>query len=142
MIDGVLLTPLPIINTPGGDVLHAMKKIDLGFNNFEEAYLSEIQQDQIKAWKRHKKMTLNLIVPSGKVRFVLKNTKENCHPKFQEFTLSRDNYSRLTVPPMIWFGFQGISKSPGLVLNIANLMHDSSEVERKSVSEIKFNWSL
>ena len=39
MIDGVILTPLDIIETPGGDVLHAMKKIDPGFLSFEEAYM-------------------------------------------------------------------------------------------------------
>jgi dTDP-4-dehydrorhamnose 3,5-epimerase len=141
MFDGVLLTPLQIINTPGGDVLHAVKKIDLGFKNFEEAYLSEIQQNQIKAWKRHKKMTLNLIVPSGKVRFVLKNSQKNSDPGFQEVTLSRDNYARLTIPPMVWFGFQGVSKKNGLVLNIADFMHDANEIERKTLSEIKFDWS-
>jgi len=141
MIDGVILTPLGIIETPGGDVLHGMKKIDPGFLSFEEAYFSEVEHNQIKAWKRHKKMTLNLIVPSGIVKFVLKNNKKNAESEFQIITLSKNNYQRLTIPPMIWFGFQGISKNYALVLNIANHIHDSNEVERKEVSEIIFDWS-
>lgn len=141
MIDGVILTPLRIVETIGGDVLHAMKKIDPGFISFEEAYFSEIEHKQIKAWKRHKKMTLNLIVPTGVVKFVLKNNDKNVKSEFQVITLSKSNYHRLTIPPMVWFGFQGISKNNGLVLNLADHVHDPNEVERKDLSEIKFDWS-
>ena len=56
-LNGVLLSPIKIINTSGGDVLHAMKKTDLGFYDFGEAYFSEIQSGAIKAWKRHKEIT-------------------------------------------------------------------------------------
>ena len=38
---------------------------------------------------------------------------------------------------MVWFGFQGISKNNGLVLNLADHVHDPNEVERKDLSEIK-----
>ena len=71
MIEDVILTPLKIIDVPGGSVMHAMKKDDLGYSNFGEAYFSEIEPNNIKAWKRHRKMTLNLIVPNGEIRFVL-----------------------------------------------------------------------
>ena len=37
---------------------------------FGEIYFSNINSLCIKAWKKHKIMTLNLIVPIGKVRFV------------------------------------------------------------------------
>ena len=40
-INGVLVTPLSIINTKGGDVLHAMKSIDQGYLGFGEAYFSK-----------------------------------------------------------------------------------------------------
>ena len=65
MIDNFLITPLGIINTPGGNVMHGMKESDSGFSGFSEAYFSEIDFGAIKAWKRHKEMTLNLVVPVG-----------------------------------------------------------------------------
>ena len=52
-----------------------------------------------------------------------------------------DGYARLTVPPMIWVGFQGLGRQTSLVLNIANIEHSPEEVERKELDEIKFNWS-
>lgn len=141
MIRDILTTALDIIDTPGGNVLHGMKESDNGFSGFSEAYFSEIRFGAIKAWKRHKEMTLNLIVPVGQVRFVLFDDRgDNCK-KFEELIVSTDNYQRLTIPPMIWVGFQGLSKSGSIVLNIANIMHNPKEVDRKNVEEINFNWS-
>jgi dTDP-4-dehydrorhamnose 3,5-epimerase len=143
MIDGVILTRLDIIDTLGGDVLHAMKKIDDGFSNFGEAYFSEIKPNAIKAWKCHREMVLNLVVPTGKVRFVLFDDRENSQSKnsFQEIILSRENYQRLTVPPMIWLGMQGLSDRTSLLLNVANILHNPNEVNKKPIEEIEFNWS-
>ncbi len=143
-ISGVIVTPLSIINTKGGDVLHAMKSRDQGYLGFGEAYFSKVEPGAIKGWKLHKKMTLNLIVPIGSVRFILYDDqdKSNNSNQFQEVTLDeKSNYSRLTIPPMIWVGFQGVSETTSLVLNLANISHSSEEIERKELDDIKFNWS-
>lgn len=142
MLSDVLVTPLNIIDTPGGSVLHAMKHIDLGFIGFGEAYFSEIEPNLIKAWKRHKEMTLNLIVPIGRVKFVLFDDREHDKGQFQEVILSRENYCRLTVPPMIWVGFQGLSNNNSMLLNIADIFHKPEEVDRKNIDEIEFDWSV
>ena len=143
-INGVNITPLSIIDTKGGDVLHAMKISDHGYSGFGEAYFSTIEPNAIKGWKRHKQMVLNLVVPVGTVRFILFDDRDNQDNvnQFQEVTLSiEDGYSRLTIPPMIWVGFQGLGLQKSLVLNIANIEHSPEEVERKELAEIKFNWS-
>ena len=142
MIEGLLITPLSIIDTPGGSVFHAMKDIDLGFVGFGEAYFSEIEQNSVKAWKRHHEMTLNLIVPIGKIKFVLFDNRETKKGQFQEILLSRETYCRLTVPPMIWMGFQGLTRGNSIVLNIANLPHNPGEIDRKNINEIEFDWSI
>jgi len=143
-INGVLVTPLSIINTKGGDVLHAMKSIDQGYLGFGEAYFSKADSKAIKGWKLHKKMTLNLVVPVGSVRFILydNRSERNNTSQFQEVILDEKyNYSRLTIPPMIWVGFQGISQTTSLVLNLANIEHSTEEIKRKELEDIKFNWS-
>ena len=142
MIKGVIITPLKIIDTPGGNVMHAMKESDTGYDNFGEAYFSEINHNTIKAWKRHKEMTLNLIVPVGEIRFVLFDDREAKNSQFQEFIISRNNYCRLTIPPMVWVGFQGLSDGVSVLLNIANIKHNLLEVDKKNIEEIEFNWSI
>jgi len=141
MIKDAFITPLDIIDTIGGNVMHAMKSSSVGYTGFGEAYFSQIKFGAIKAWKRHNEMTLNLIVPVGKIRFVLFDDRKELNRQFQEFVLSKDNYCRLTIPPKIWMGFQGLSHNESILMNIANIEHNPLEVDRIDVKEIEFNWS-
>ena len=141
MIEGVIITPLSTIATPNGDVLHAMKNNSKGFTSFGEAYFSEIKPQTIKAWKRHRKMVLNLIVPIGEVKFVIFDDRKMDDTKFYEVIISRENYCRLTIPPMVWLGFKGLANDNSIVLNVASISHDPKEVDRKNLEEINFEWS-
>ena len=141
MIDDVIITPLEVIETFGGNVMHAMKKTDLGYADFGEAYFSEIEKNTVKAWKRHREMTLNLIVPLGKIKFVLFDDRKGSNNRFQEVIISKENYCRLTVPPMIWVGFKGSSSFKSILLNIASIPHDPKEVDKKEIDKIEFDWN-
>ena len=141
MIDDVIITPLEVIETFGGNVMHAMKKTDLGYADFGEAYFSEIEKNTVKAWKRHREMTLNLIVPLGKIKFVLFDDRKGSNNRFQEVIISKENYCRLTVPPMIWVGFKGLSSFKSILLNIASIPHNPKEVDKKEIHKIEFDWN-
>ncbi len=137
-LDDILVTPLKRIPTPGGDVLHAIKCGDEGYAGFGEAYFSWVETGAIKAWKRHLSMTLNLVVPVGKVRFVF-YLPDTAKP-FRVEAAGQECYARLTVPPGIWFGFQGLAAPQSLLMNLADIPHDPAEVERCEVSNINFIW--
>jgi len=135
----ILVTPLKKIPTFGGDVMHGLKATDNGFNGFGEAYFSWIEEGAIKAWKCHKSMTLNLVVPLGEVRFVFNLPEQNAD--FIVEDIGEKRYARLTVPPGIWFGFKGVSSGSSLLVNFADTVHDPDEVLRKSKAEISYDWS-
>ena len=137
----LIITPLDIIKVNKGDIMHAMKSHDPGFSGFGEAYFSVVSYNAIKAWKRHHEMTLNLVVPVGKIRFVLFDDRKVSNTQFQEVIISKDNYCRLTVPPMVWIGFQGLSDNGSMLLNIADIEHNPHEVDKKNIEQIEFNWS-
>lgn len=139
MHDQIIVEDLKIIKNVKGDILHVLKSNEKSFDGFGEAYFSSIKYMQIKAWKRHKMMTLNLVVPYGKVRFVCYDDR-GPDPYFSEFTMSKKNYKRITIPPMIWFGFQGLSKDYSLVLNLANVLHDPKEADNIEMEKIEFKW--
>ena len=135
----ILVTPLRRIPTIGGDVMHALKDSDDGFNGFGEVYFSWVEQGAIKAWKYHQHMTLNLVVPLGEISFVFHiKDQENC---FRTETIGEEQYIRLTVPPGIWFGFQGRGSGQSLLMNLADMVHEPDEVIRKKTSEIVYKWS-
>ncbi|MBF0238677.1 MAG: dTDP-4-dehydrorhamnose 3,5-epimerase [SAR324 cluster bacterium] len=142
MIAGIKVTPLKIIPLATGDILHAMKKEDPGFDGFGEAYFSLVKPGEIKAWKRHHQMTLNLVVPVGAIKFVLYDDRPDSPStrSFFSIHLSRSNYHRLTVPPMIWMGFQGVGPEENLLLNIANLPHDPVEADRQDIHFFPYAW--
>lgn len=135
-MDGVILTSLKQMHNPKGDIFHAMKKSDTGFDGFGEAYFSTVNKDDIKGWKKHTKMTLNLVVPIGEIKFVVYNDVTN---EYFNITLSQANYQRLTVTAGLWMAFQGIEKN-SMLLNIANLEHDPKEAVNIELDEIEYEW--
>ncbi len=136
-LDRIQLTPLRRIPVAGGDVLHALKSTDAGFRGFGEAYFSIIEAGAVKAWKMHRRMTLNLVVPMGEVRFVF--LAGSLQAKREE-TIGGSNYARLSVPPGIWFGFQGLAAPFSLILNVADIVHEPEETERKAPEEFAYDW--
>lgn len=135
-MDGVILTPLKQIYNLKGDIFHGMKKSDEGYDGFGEAYFSTIHQDDIKGWKKHTKMTLNLVVPIGEIKFVVydEGTKEFFNAK-----LSHQNYQRLTVKAGLWMAFRGIGEY-NMLLNLASIEHDPNEAINIELKEINYEW--
>lgn len=142
-IHDLLLTPEKQIETPKGDIFHAIKSNSAGYKSFGEAYFSFTYKSEIKAWKKHNDMTLNLVVPVGKLKFVIYDPRKNSptYGQFDEIILSPDNYQRLTVPPGVWCGFQGLGKL-NMLLNVADMLHDPNESERMEIENdlFKYQW--
>lgn len=135
-VEKIMVTSLKRISVAGGDVLHAMKKDDTGFVAFGEAYFSVINKGSTKPWKRHLRMTLNLVVPVGMVRFLFVDSQGSR----REEMIGVDRYVRLTVPPGIWFAFEGLTAPYSLLLNVADIPHDPNEIERKELNEFIDEW--
>lgn len=142
IIEGLIITPLKQINHPKGDIYHGMKKSDDGFNSFGEAYFSTIVKDEIKGWKKHTQMVLNLMVPIGEIEFVIYDDRieSSTFNNFFSIKLSQKNYKRLTIPFGVWMAFKGIGDGTNMLLNIASIEHNPSEAFIKDLNEIKYNW--
>ncbi len=135
-MDGVTLTPLKQIKHPLGDIYHAIKKSDDEFSGFGEAYFSSVKQGNIKGWKKHTSMVLNLVVPMGEIKFVVYNEELK---EFYSVVLSPKNYQRLTVEPGLWLAFKGLEIT-NMLLNIASIEHDSSESINVDKRAIDYGW--
>lgn len=124
------------ISVPNGDLYHGLKCTDSGYHGFGEAYITHILPGKMKGWKKHNRVTLNLIVIRGEVRFFIKNDSS---PETQaiKITLSpSDNYKRLVIPPGYWVAFQGLGHDESIILDIIDEPHDPSEAEKKDIIEI------
>ena len=101
-MDDMKIVPLRVIKSDKGDIYKGVSIHDDDFKSFGEAYFSSVSKNEIKGWKKHKKMTCNLIAISGEVKFVTFNSKTKI---FNSVTCSKSNYSKIIIQPEIWFAF-------------------------------------
>ena len=119
------IRPLRIINHPDGNILHFLKANDPDFSKFGEVYFSIIKKGSTKGWKKHTRMTCNIVVISGFVEFILHDEKT-----FKRFLIGRNDQSNfqhalLTIYPGTWFSFHGLEDS--IISNVADIVHDPEE---------------
>ena len=134
-MDGVILTPLKQITHPKGDIFQAMKASDDGFSGFGEAYFSTVNQGEVKGWKKHTEMTLNLVVVIGEIEFVVYDDNS-----FYSVKLSKNNYQRLTVESGLWLAFRGISVE-NMLLNLASIEHNTNESKNVDMCGFNYDWN-
>ncbi len=146
MIEGVIITPLKQIFDERGKVMHMMRNDSKIFDQFGEIYFSCTNPGAIKAWHLHKEMTLNYAVIYGQIKCVLYDDRPNSktYGLVQELFLSTENYSLVTVPPLVWNGFKGIGVIPSIVANCASIPHDPNEIVRKPAFDttIPYDWGI
>jgi dTDP-4-dehydrorhamnose 3,5-epimerase len=138
-IDGLIVTALRVIADERGAVLHVLRADAPEFTAFGECYFSEVNPGAVKAWKRHSRQTQNLAVPAGRVRFVVYDARETSPTRgaIDVIELGRpDAYLRLHIPRHLWYGFKCVSDTPALVVNCADIPHDSTESELIGVNEL------
>lgn len=131
-IEGVTVKNLKRIPDERGTVMHIMKASDEEFKGFGEVYCSTVYPGVVKGWHCHERITLNYVVLSGMIKFVLYDDRENSPTRgiIQEIFMGDQNYVRVTVPPHIWSGFKGIGTEAALVCNIIDSPHDETEAKR------------
>jgi len=131
------LTELKIIEQPQGCIKHGIKASDPSFSRFGEAYFSTVNKGCIKGWKLHREMTLNLVVPSGEIRFIVHDgIRDEGKPFIKpliDVVLGDNNYHRLTIPPNFWLAFEGIGVNINMLMNVANIEHDPNEALNKDL---------
>jgi len=138
-LERIIITQLDCFASDRGAVYHGMKRSSPGYAGFGEAYLSMANYGVVGRWKRHKRMSMNLVVPVGCVEFVFWDPLSN--PTCREEIIGENRYVRITVPESTWFNFRGLHKRQNVILNIASIEFDPKEVEHVEAEEIPYKWA-
>jgi len=146
MIEGVIISPLRQIFDERGKVMHMLRKDSPIFSEFGEIYFSCTCPGAIKAWHLHKEMTLNYAAIHGSIKCVLFDDRPNSKTRgcVEEYFLSPENYSLITVPPLVWNGWKGMGNETSIVANCATIPHDPNEIKRKPATDpsIPYDWEI
>lgn len=144
MIDGVIIQELKQIVDERGKVMHMLRNDSTLFMKFGEIYFSTINSGTVKAWKRHLKMTQHFAVPVGKIKLVICDYRKSStgYGKVEVVILGEDDYYLVRIPPLVWYGFKGISSIPALIANCTDLPYDPDEVEQIDPYDkrVSYNW--
>lgn len=146
MIDGVVRHKLRQFVDDRGRTMHMLRRDDPHFRAFGEIYFSGIVQGKAKGWYFHREKTLNYAVPTGLLRVVLFDDRPGSPTRGQveEHLLGEDesHYALLTIPPHLWYGFQGIAPGVSIVANCADMPNDPAESDRKPLDspDIPYKW--
>ncbi|HEV8637880.1 MAG TPA: dTDP-4-dehydrorhamnose 3,5-epimerase family protein [Chloroflexota bacterium] len=146
MIDGVQVVPLRRIPDERGTIMHMLKATDPHFVGFGEIYFSTVYRGVVKAWHRHREMTLNYACVFGRIKLVLFDEREGSPTRgeLQEVFLGPDNYALAIIPPELWNGFKGMSDPYAVVANCCTHVHDPDRTTRLDPfhNHIPYEWGL
>jgi dTDP-4-dehydrorhamnose 3,5-epimerase len=146
LISGVRVTPLRQIPDERGKVMHMLRADAAHFDRFGEIYFSTVYQGVIKGWHLHSQMTINYAVPVGMIKLVLFDDRADSTTRgeLQEIFIGESNYALVTVPPLVWNGFKGLTAPYALVANCATIPHDPAEITRLDPfdKKIPYDWAV
>lgn len=146
MIEDVVIQKLKQIIDERGKVMHMLRADSHFFIEFGEIYFSVVNSGAVKAWKRHLKMTQHFAVPVGKINLVLYDdrTDSTSYGRVEVIEIGENDYCLVKIPPLIWYGFKGISVVPALIANVTDKPHNPDELERMDSSNdyIPYNWDV
>tara|TARA_B110000977_G_C11074353_1_gene490633 strand:- start:1204 stop:1620 length:417 start_codon:yes stop_codon:yes gene_type:complete len=117
-----------IKKNPKGDVYKILSNKSKIYKGFGELYITTLNKDSSKGWNYHKRMTLNLFVIKGKVRFFLKKNNE-----LVKKTLSENKNDILTIKPKVWVKIVNLAGEKSKIINFANLKHNQNEIIKKEI---------
>jgi len=139
-VKGVEFQPLSQIRDERGAVLHMLRADAPWFEKFGEVYFSVVNAGAIKAWKRHQKMVQNIAIPIGTIRLVVFDDRPASETKnaVQVIDTGERHYGLVRIPPMVWYGFQGLAAPLSLIANCSTMPHDPDEVERREAADPAF----
>lgn len=144
MIEGLIIQELKQIIDERGKVMHMLRFDSPLFTKFGEIYFSVVNPGVVKAWKRHHQMTQHFAVPVGDIRLVIYDDRMNSIScgNLEVIEIGEDNFSLVRIPPLVWYGFKGISSIPALIVNCTDFPHDPSEGERLELfsKQIPYRW--
>ena len=146
MIDGVVRHALRQFIDERGRTMHMLRNDDPHFRAFGEIYFSGVQHGKIKGWYRHRQKTLNYAVPCGTVRVVIYDDRAGSptHGRLEECRLGEGeaDYALLTIPPLLWYGIQGLAPGVSIVANCADLPNDPDESDGKpsDAADVPYRW--
>ena len=120
VIDGVAVKELLVHPDDRGRLYEILRADDSLFTKFGQVYITTAFPGVVKAWHYHKIQTDYFCCIEGSARLVLYDPRGDSSTRgaVMEFDLRPDNPRLVMIPPHVYHGFQCLSKTEAIMLNI------------------------
>ena len=146
LIEGVVVKNLIPILDERGYLQECFRSDWEIFEKFGQAYITTAFPNVVKAWHYHKIQSDNIIVLSGMAKIALYDARESSptYKTANEFYMGIHNPLLLHVPPYVYHGFENITDSEILILNIPDEVYNYENPDEHRVdpfnNDIPVKW--
>ena len=130
-----LVSSVQEIRGDESSIIKFLQDSDAGYKGFGEIYFSRICAGVDRGWKVHKEATSNVMVPHGRVLFVV---AKHDFSDWSFVELGGDEQKRLTIYPMCWYRFRGLGNHDSIIANVLDIKHRD---EQQSAEHIRLKLS-
>lgn len=122
------------IKNSKGDLIKIIDKKNFN-RSFQEFYITSINLDDIKAWKKHTKATLYFIVLDGRIKLVTR-----VRNKFISKIIKKNYLNLIKIEKNTVFGFKGLSNYKSNILVVSDIYHKKNEVINYPLGQYDYRW--
>ena len=147
MIDGVKVKKLTVHPDDRGRVMEILRADDEVFRKFGQVYVTTAYPGVVKAWHHHKVQTDYFTCISGVMRLALYDAREGSPTRGEvnEFITGDDRPQLIVIPPGVMHGFQCISETEAVVVNIPTEPYSAETPDEYRVdahsNDIPYDWA-
>lgn len=145
MIEGVAVKPLRVIPDDRGRLMEIMRSDDPFFERFGQVYVTTAYPGVVKAWHRHRKQTDHIAVIVGMAKVGLYDDREDSPTRgsTMEICAGVHNPVLVRIPPGVWHGFQCVSGTECMCVNIPTERYSHSDPDEERApahGKFPFEW--
>lgn len=146
MIEGVKVKRLKIIPDERGRLMEILRADDDNFKKFGQVYITTAKPNVVKAWHYHKKQDDNFTCVHGRMKLALYDARADSptYKEVNEFIISLDDPTLVTIPKLIYHGFKCISDTEALVINTPTETYNYKEPDEYRIdpynNNIPYDW--
>jgi dTDP-4-dehydrorhamnose 3,5-epimerase len=146
IIDGVSTKKLIVHPDERGRLFEILRADDAIFRKFGQVYITTAFPGVIKAWHYHKIQTDYFCCVMGSARLVLYDPRPDSPTRgaLAEYLLGPENLELVVIPPCVYHGFQCVSESEAVMINIPTEPYDPRRPDEYRLdhdsAEVPYSW--
>jgi dTDP-4-dehydrorhamnose 3,5-epimerase len=146
MIADVRTKVLKMIPDERGRLMEILRCDDDIFTKFGQVYMTTARPGVVKAWHWHRLQTDHFACIQGTMKLVLYDARPDSPTKgeIDKFIVGDDSRLLVSIPPLVYHGFQCISDVEAIVINIPTEPYNRHEPDENRLPEndpsVPYQW--